>query len=100
MELAALQKLPHIKESSPHSTDCIDATSLGDGLYEVFICSNDGNYVSHYILNENDNFSVKASAFLLKKNINIPDGIKLSQDSNWLAVSNHGTHQVFVYKNL
>lgn len=99
VELAALQTLPHIKESSPHSTDCIDAISLGDGLYEVFICSNDGNYVSHYILNENDNFSVKASAFLLKKNIKIPDGIKLSQDSNWLAVSNHDTHQAFVYKN-
>lgn len=97
--LTELQTLPHIEGTTSHTTDCIDAHSLGMGLYEIFICSNAGNYVSHYILDENENFAVKASAFLLKKDINIPDGVKLSQDGKWLAVSNHDKHQVFVYNN-
>jgi len=97
--LAALQSLPHIKGTTSDTTDCIDAHSLGLGLYEIFICSNAGNYVSHYILDESENFAVKASAFLLKKDIYIPDGVKLSQDGKWLAISNHEKHQVFVYKN-
>jgi len=99
-ELDALQTLRHIKEELPHSTDCIDVSPLGKGLYEIFICSNSGHYVSHYIVDENDNFAIKAGALLLKRDIDIPDGITLSKDSNWLAISNHGTHKAFVYKNL
>ena len=98
-EVTALQTLPHIEGGLTHSTDCIDTSPLGDGLYEIYICSNNGHYVSHYILDENDNFAIKAGALLLKKDIDIPDGVTLSKDNNWLAISNHGTHKAFVYRN-
>nr|WP_294841262.1 hypothetical protein [uncultured Methylotenera sp.] len=100
VKLIALQVLPPINESALHSTDCIDVHSLGGGLHEVFICSNSGNFVSHYILDESESFSVKASAFLLKKDICIPDGVTVSQDGKWLAISNHEHHQALIYANI
>ena len=34
---------------------------------------------------------------LLRKWLDIPDGLALSHDGRWLAVSNHNTHGVFLY---
>jgi DNA-binding beta-propeller fold protein YncE len=42
---------------------------------------------------------VASDAVLLRKWLNIPDGVIFSADRKWLAVSNHNTHGVFIYEN-
>jgi len=42
---------------------------------------------------------VASDAILLRKWLNIPDGVTFSADRKWLAVSNHNTHGVFLYEN-
>jgi hypothetical protein len=39
-----------------------------------------------------------SSDVLLKKWLNVPDGICISREMQWIAVSNHEPHSVFVYK--
>ena len=41
----------------------------------------------------------KNDRVLLNKWIQFPDGICVSKDKKWIAVSNHDTHAVFLYKN-
>ena len=35
---------------------------------------------------------------LLRKWLNVPDGVAVSDDGRWLAISNHDTHSVLVYE--
>ena len=98
--LPALQNINANDIDKEQSTDCIDVYPLGSGLHEVLICSNNRNCISHHILDENDRFSLKASSVLLKKDLNIPDGVKFSPDMRWIAVSNHDDHTVFLFDNL
>lgn len=70
---------------------------LGDGLHEVFICNNYKHYVSQHILDESDHYRVKSSSMLLRQDLQVPDGITLSQDGCWIAVSNHNSSLIHIY---
>lgn len=100
LELIALQVLPHNVADSMHSNDCLAINALGQNLYEILVCSNTGNYVASHILNSADNFNVLGSAVLLEHKLQIPDGIALSPDKRWIAVSNHINHSVYIYENV
>ena len=41
-----------------------------------------------------------SSEVLLRKWLDIPDGVRLSPDRRWIAVSNHSTHDVLLYENV
>ncbi|HEY9278173.1 MAG TPA: hypothetical protein VIO87_08225 [Methylotenera sp.] len=100
LELTAVQVLPHNVTDSSHSNDCIAINALGQNLYEILVCSNTGNYVASHILDSTDNFNVLGSAILLEGKLQIPDGIALSPDKRWIAVSNHINHSVYIYENV
>jgi hypothetical protein len=80
-------------------SSCLHIYNLGLGLYEALICSNEGHYVSSHILDGNRNFLSLSSIILLKDDLNVPDGIVVSNDKKWIAVSNHDKHNVYVYLN-
>jgi DNA-binding beta-propeller fold protein YncE len=100
LELTAVQILPAVSNNSQHSNDCLAATPLGQGLYEVLVCSNSGNYVASHILDSTNGFSVIGGAILLENKIQIPDGVAFSPDRRWIAVSNHTNHSVYIYENV
>ncbi len=100
LDLVPLQIFPSAELDKINSTDCIGINHLGSKLHEVLICSNSGNYVASYILDESNNFAVQGSSILLKRNLKVPDGVKFSHDSQWIAVCNHDDHTVFIYENL
>ncbi|MFO7628134.1 MAG: hypothetical protein R6W06_01185, partial [Prochlorococcaceae cyanobacterium] len=72
---------------------------LGDGLHEVFICNNYKHYVSQHILDESDTYRPKSSSMLLRQDLQVPDGITLSPDGCWIAVSNHDRSLIHIYKS-
>lgn len=82
--------------SSPGS---VAVSKNGQGLYEVLLCNDYKNVVTRHSLDLGERISVRSDAILLKKWILFPDGICVSKDGQWIAVSNHDTHAVFVYKN-
>jgi len=69
------------------------------GCCDVLICNNYVNSVTRHRLDLNDGCSIKSSEPLLKKWLDVPDGICLSGDERWIAVSNHKTHTVLIFEN-
>ena len=80
---------------SPGSITCI---KLENGSYRVLACN---NYI-HTITSHNVTFlkgvKVKNEGVLIRRGLSIPDGICVSPDRKWVAVSNHSTGTVLLYK--
>jgi len=73
-------------------------TVLGgaDGRCEVLICNNSGHTVTRHLA---DRHVLASSRLLLQKYLAIPDGVCVSPDRRWIAVSNHTTHNILLYEN-
>ena len=69
------------------------------GSYEALICSDYTNKVTRHLFDFGKGCSFKNDTVLLNKWIQFPDGICVSKEKQWIAVSNHDTHAVFLYKN-
>jgi DNA-binding beta-propeller fold protein YncE len=66
---------------------------------EALICNNYINSVTKHSLDLSDGGSLKSSEPLLRKWLDVPDGICLSGDGRWIAVSNHKTHTILIFEN-
>jgi hypothetical protein len=67
-------------------------------LHEALICSNYGNYVTRHLVDLSAGCSVKSNEVLLKKWLAIPDGVCISRDGCWIAISNQKMRGVFLYE--
>lgn len=65
----------------------------------LYVCNNYADLVSCHAFPTGGSFGVARNSVLLKKGMSIPDGIAISPDRAWLAVSNHGTGSVFIFDN-
>jgi hypothetical protein len=81
-----------------HSPGSVSVTRKHQGVYEILICNNYGHTVTRHLLDFCAGCSIK-SAVLLRKWLDIPDGVSVSRDTQWIAISNHNTHSVLLYKN-
>ena len=95
-ELAPLAIIRSGDISTPGSVAVI---SKEQGLYEALICNNYVHNVSRHLIGLAAGFSTKNSEVLLKKWLDVPDGICVSEDMHWIAITNQSTHTVFLYEN-
>jgi hypothetical protein len=65
---------------------------------EVLVCNNRGSSVTTHLLEGNPCYSANSHKILLKKWLDVPDGVSASPDQNWIAISNHHAHSVFLYE--
>ena len=70
--------------------------SLGQGHHELLVCNNSANTVTRHLIDGTG--ALVRGEIVLRRWLDIPDGITLSHDGRWLAVSNHETHTVFLYE--
>ena len=68
-------------------------------VYNALICNNFAHNVTKHVLDLSTGCSVKNNEVLLRKWLDVPDGISISRDRQWIAVSNHNTHSVFLFDN-
>ena len=68
--------------------------------FELFVCNNYSNTVTRHLIELNNGFSVRKNHVLLTRWMDIPDGISLSANGRWMAISNHSTHCVLLYKDV
>jgi hypothetical protein len=71
----------------------------GDNACEALICNNYVHTVTRHRLDFGASDHLRDGCVLLEKGLDIPDGICVSRDRKWIAVSNHNTHTVLIYKN-
>ena len=65
------------------------------GCCEALICNNFSNKVTKHLIDLTGNWPVDSSQILLRKWLNWPDGVSVSDP--WIAISNHHSHNVFLY---
>jgi DNA-binding beta-propeller fold protein YncE len=107
-------KLPLMENGGASELELIEAIPAGDVLdtpgsvcvtrrdknvYEALICNNYGDYVTRHLLDFTQGCSVKKNEVLLRKGLAIPDGVCISRDMQWIAISNHETQTVLIYEN-
>jgi sugar lactone lactonase YvrE len=72
-------------------------TGRRGGRVDLLVCDNLRDQVSEHHVFPGWPFRFSRNRIALKTALYTPDGITMSADRRWLAVSNHDTHQVFVY---
>lgn len=81
------------------SPGSVSVVSLGQGLYQVLVCNNYIHNISSHVLDEKEGFQPISNERMLSAELDIPDGVSVNAKATWLAVSNHSTHEVFLYEN-
>jgi DNA-binding beta-propeller fold protein YncE len=76
----------------------VAVTRVDEAGCEVLICNNRGHTVTRHLLDCHAGRALRHSEILLQKYLDIPDGVGVSPDRRWLAVSNHTTHNVLLYE--
>jgi DNA-binding beta-propeller fold protein YncE len=77
----------------------VAVTRTAEGECEVLICNNNAHTVTRHRLDRDAVGLIRRSEILLQKHLDIPDGVTVSPDRRWLAVSNHTTHNVLLYES-
>jgi hypothetical protein len=96
---AEMEPLAVIHSDKITTPGSVSVVRKRQGLYEALICNNYGHTVTRHLLDLGAGCSTTNSEVLIKKWIDNPDGICLSKDMQWIAVSNHNTHTVLLYEN-
>ena len=76
----------------------VSVTRKDDNLYEALICNNYRHNVTRHFLDFSTGCSINSNEVFSNRSLEIPDGICISNDQHWIAVSNHMTHNVFLYE--
>jgi hypothetical protein len=79
------------------SPGSVAARSCADGSHELLACSNWANRLTRHVLDSDGGLvdeHVAADRWL-----DLPDGVAISRDGRWVAVSNHNTHCVLVFES-
>lgn len=81
------------------SPGSVSVSELPNGSFEVLVCNNYVHRVTRHVLAGPPEFRVVRNTLLLRNRMDIPDGVAVSEDRAWIAISNHNTHSVLVYAN-
>lgn len=71
---------------------------LGGDLVEVFVCNNYVHDVTRYVLDGRQDWAVIDAELLLAADLDIPDGVAVSGNGDWIAISNHNRNAVHLYR--
>jgi hypothetical protein len=99
LAISALRTIRSSQSLRLKSPGSVSVSRFGHGLYEVLVCNNYVNYVTRHVLDKRANFEIKRSEIMLSNGLDLPDGVAVNRDRRWIAISNHNTHSVLLYKN-
>ncbi|CAN7618519.1 YncE family protein [Mesorhizobium sp. LjNodule214] len=63
----------------------------------LLVCNNYTHRVTRHVVDRLLGYRALRNQVLLKRGLDIPDGIALSHDGQWVAISSHGTKDVKIY---
>ncbi|MER9656709.1 hypothetical protein NKJ26_24980 [Mesorhizobium sp. M0152] len=97
-EITALRRIsgkPFCKLNSPGS---IVVRKESRGRIGLLVCNNYTHRVTRHVAVRWLGYRTTGNRPLLRNGLDIPDGIALSHDGHWIAVSSHGTRDVKLYR--
>jgi len=99
ISLSALATLSRTRFHRLHSPGSVAAVPLGNGRHELLVCNNAAGRVTRHVADTRNGFRVIRTRILLERGLDLPDGISVSRDRKWIAVSSHSTHNVLIFEN-
>lgn len=66
---------------------------------ELLVCNSGGNTVTKHVLDGGRSDAAASCSVFLQKWLGTPDGVSISSDQRWIAISNHDAHNVMLYRN-
>src|SRR5262249_34610723 len=88
-ELAPLAVISSGSAGPVYSPASVSIFRMDRNLYEALICNNGSSNVTRHLVDLSAGCSVKSNEILLAKWLAVPDGVSISRDRHWLAISNH-----------
>jgi WD40 repeat protein len=83
------------KIGSPGSVACLQ---LEHNRYRIFCCNNYLHTITVHDIELGNRYRAREESTLIRRGLSIPDGISISPDRQWIAVSNHSTGTVLLYR--
>jgi len=77
------------------SPGSVAVRASGDGSHELLVCVNWAHTLTRHRL---DGAALSTGEVAARRWLDVPDGVAISHDGHWVAVSNHFSHSVFVYE--
>ncbi len=79
------------------SPGSIAARTDANGRVSLLVCNNYTHRITQHIVDPAAGYRVRKNSVLLERSLDIPDGVAVSHDGKWIAVSNRGTHEVMLF---
>ena len=98
-------QLSPVRTLGDHATDLlktpgsVSAVPVGLDLLELIVCNNYVHHISRHLVDRRDDYALIASDVLTHDGLAVPDGVTHSPSGRWIAVSNHGHHNVLIFRN-
>ncbi len=77
----------------------VDSYEMAEGRYRLLVCNNHWNAITAHSVSLGRSFEIKHEGVLIEHRLRIPDGVSISGDNAWIAISNHVDGEVLVYAN-
>lgn len=84
------------KVITPGSVDCYQ---ISKDCYRVLVCNNSWNIITSHLITLGNAINIRHEGILIEQQLRIPDGVSISNDGAWIAVSNHVDGEVLIYEN-
>ena len=98
-EVRAVARWPMGRATGVNVPGSVAATRVDQHSCDVLVCNNAGHTVTRHRWDRNAAGIPTDSRVLLRKYLDIPDGVSVSRDRRWIAVSNHNPHNVLLYED-
>jgi len=67
--------------------------------YDLMVCNNYTHRVTGHTIARGEKHRITRNRIVFDKGLKVPDGVAISQNKAMVAISNHLTHEVFLYPN-
>ena len=87
--------IPADASTGIHTPGSVAAIEEAPGRHSLIFCNNYANTVTRHTFHADGRTT--GSHVLLRRDLETPDGVAVSHDRRWLAISNHDRRSVFVF---
>lgn len=91
--------LSESKQTKIQNPGSVEVYKLSDDTYRMLICNNHLHTVTSHKLKVAEGIAISGHRVVVRRKLIIPDGLAVSPDKRWMAVSNHVTGELMVYRN-
>lgn len=77
----------------------VHSHQISKDRYWILVCNNNRHAVTSHIVDLRDGVKITNEGIRIEHSLCFPDGVSISPDGKWIAISNHDFSQVSIFEN-